>query len=151
MSSLDNASKGLIAAASIAGIGFVGYTMYSCYKKEGSISMSGLSKCFIVGGANVIADLGKGALSGAWSLTRKGGKELWKLTKKGGHEFKDNVINPAGKWSKKAAKDTEKWITKAPTSVINSTEKGLKKMFSTKNVKKSFSKKNIKKTFKHLF
>lgn len=151
MSSPDNISSGLIAVASIGAISFAGYTIYKCYKKKGSLSMQGLTECLIEGTGGAFLDIGKGLAKSGWDLTKKGGKIAGKFLKKEGNQFKDHVINPVGNWSKRAAKDTGKYIVKAPTKVLHSTEKGIKKMFSKKAIKKSFSKKNIKKTFRHLF
>lgn len=168
MSGLDGASKGVLAAASLGFVGWAGYTLWNCYKSEGSISFEGLVKCGVKGSANLIGDLGKDLGGDAWDLTRKGGKEGWKLLRKGGNEFKDHVINPAGKWAKRAEKDTEhwvkgaahstkKWVQHAPLAAVKGTKKlvvdGEIKLAKKagKSIKKAFSKKSMKRAFKKLF
>jgi hypothetical protein len=148
MEQIKNGAVGLMAAGVSA---LFIYGAYSCYRETGTLSLSGLSSCFLKGTVTSLAKTGADLLKSAYNKGIKpGAKQLYnKALKPVGKGLFNKVLKPGFKQLKHTPKLLEHASQKA-IKVINPLSS---KNPVTKEVKKGLKKGShaISKGFKKIF
>lgn len=136
-----------ITGIAVTAAGLVGYSLITCYRETGSISLTSLTRCFLKGGAGAVfgltKDLAKEGAKGAKWVYRKGLKPVGKAT------F-NKVLKPGYKQLKhlnmKKLEKASNFITPKPLRKLNPLDH--------RSVPRKVGKKTVnlvKKGFKKLF
>lgn len=141
----------VMSAAALGLVGWMGFTMYSCYKKTGSIGLSCLIQDVSSGLVNSAIDGTKDVYS---KLLAPAAKGIYKeALKPAGKAIYGKVLKPVGKGTWKGIKSAgalEKNIIKTEIKMVTH-PKEIVRALKPSNVKKAFSKKHLKKSMHNLF